>query len=239
MKALIATPNSKNYTTLLTLGAWSVKAEENGSWNNNKYSKAYHRKFGGVWEVDSRTVHFSRPWGKGQINKIINLSSWQGDFLAKSIIEAGLSPKKYNAPKAVRLNDAYDAKHIETKRGYKIYSRTLLGVHVDWAIVSPNGVTFHHDSRRELIRGLNKKIQAKVKAKFSKQINWKFVKELGFCDKGIKEFLSITGLNKESAYSPEEVHRAIQRVGYNAVAHFASELNTLAKACGYNWRLQA
>lgn len=235
---LISKPTAK-LNSSINLGVWTIQAAENGAWNNNKYSKSWHRSHGGVWEVEGRTITISRPWGRGEIKKTVELESWQGDFLAKAIIEAGLQPKSYNAPKSVRLNDAYDAKHIETKRGYKIYSRTLLGAHVGYVIVSPNGVTFHHESRKELVRGLSNKIQARVQASFSKEINWKLVRELGFCKEGIREFLSITGLKEEKSYSPREVHTAIKNVGYQAVSHFSSELNTLAKACKYDWQDQA
>jgi len=35
-----------------SLGCYNFNYVESGQYNNNKYSKSYHKKYGGVWEKE-------------------------------------------------------------------------------------------------------------------------------------------------------------------------------------------
>jgi len=143
-----------------------------------------------------------------------------------------VEPKKPNAPLRIRLNEAYDAKLVDTKRGYKIYSRTLLGQHHDWVIESPLGMTYHDVDRVNLIKGLHKKIRNQSR-KISGAIDWDKCRSLGFCKEGIRQFCADFGFDIKSAYTPLEIHTRVKQNAQKAVPYLR-ELKILADAVGYN-----
>ena len=230
------TPSKNNTKTTAQMGAWAVVASEKGDWNS-RYSKTWHRQHGGVWEVDSRTVTFTRPWGRGQRRITVELDGWRGDWLATAVVKAGLAPAKSAAPMSVRLNKAYDAK-IASRRGQvTIWQRTLLVEVADFcATLKRDGktVTFHAYTPREAVAGLRKKIKAAQLRAEGKIIDRTLINKLHFCDQGVEEFCRITGIENRGTYTPDQIHAAIRAVGYESVAHFAPELKTLAQATGFD-----
>ncbi len=215
------------------LGNWVVTTEQYGDWNNDKYSRSYHRQYGGVFEIDGRTIEFKRPHGKGFIVKHVQLYSWAGDFVARAVIEAGLAPKKPKYSLKIRLNKAYDAKKVCAKRGYVVYSRTLLGGHVDY-VIERNGVVFHAVNSSELFKGLHNKIRKQGLKLKGKLIGFDDCKKLGFCDVGIREFCENLGLDIKKLYAPFEIRALLKNNGHGVADTFSYEISQMSKAIGYN-----
>ena len=57
------------------LGDWIISSVENVSYDNNCYSKSWHRKYGGKKSVDSRIVQIRKWTPTGIINKDVKVNS--------------------------------------------------------------------------------------------------------------------------------------------------------------------
>lgn len=199
------------------------------------WSKSRHRQYGPKVTILDRKITFSRPWGKGTQQKVVDLNSWAGNFVLNSLVKAGLAPKKPKTPLSVRLHKAYDAKLIKTIRGYKIYQRTLLNEPVDYVILAPMGTTYHSEQYKQLFKGLFAKIRAaKRKVNLGDGlIDWSLCKKLGFCDDGIKAFCNEFDFDYKKAYTPREVESAVRR-DLEKAAPFMAELKVLAEAFNHS-----
>lgn len=216
----------------IIVGAWTITSNQDVDKDWHYYGKAWHRSHGPKVTVSDRKLTFQRKHGAGILKRVVELSSWSGDFVANAIVSLGIEPKKPTTSLRIRLNKAYNAKLIEKKRGYKIYSRTLLGQHHDWVIESPLGMIYHDADRGNLVKGLHKKIRNQSR-KISGAIDWKKCRSLGFCETGIKQFCADFGLSIKSAYSPLEIHTRIKQDIQKAIPYL-HELKILADAVGYN-----
>ena len=215
------------------VGSWIISSSESVSWDNNKYSKSYHRQYGGVKTVDARTVYVRR-WNCGEIeNRDIQVSSWAGYWALKALIQSGVvSPVKVPSKlKSVQLNNAFEVRLMRTILGVSIYERTLAGSHYDYCALV-GSVTFHADSIRECLRGLHKKTTEITVAKNS-PINWDFCRALGFCETGIEEFCSDFNLDIKGNYSPEKIHHAV-KTDMGTAAKYEYELRKVAKVLNYS-----
>jgi hypothetical protein len=210
------------------ISGWTATAwqEEEKDWSF--YSKAWHRSHGSKVTITGRFVRFTSPTGKKV--KTVELDGWRGNWQVRALLAAGLvKPKK--GQMHARLNEAFDIKIVEKRRGYKLYERTLKGEHVDYCLVSPLGVTYHAESFTECLKGLKQKRRAQQR-KAVATISWDFCRGLGFCKEGIKEFCSAFGFSLSEAYTPQEIYEAIASAPAKA-APFESELRTLASVVGF------
>ncbi len=229
---LLSGAGRREWSATVKIGKWTVESYQDGEWNNDKYAKSWHRIYGGVFEINTRQLIFTKPHGRGKIKRVINLSGWRGDFLARAVIEAGLAPKESKYSLKIRINKAFDAKLLYTKRGYKFYSRTILDDHADYVIESPMGMIYHDDDKSKLIAGLHKKIRNQTLKLRGKLIDWKKCKALGFCDSGIKSFCDTFGFSIRGKYTTDQIEHAV-RNNINAAAPFVRELKILSEAIGY------
>lgn len=216
------------------LGRWQVTATESVSLDWEYYSKSWHRTHGPRRAVESRTVEFRSAAGA---RRVVHPDAWRGDWLARACLDAGLvkAKRKTRAPLSVRLNCAYDAELVREVRGHKIYQRTLMGTPVDFVIVSPMGLTYHDEDRKQLIPGLRAKLRCSLKrAKLpgTTRITWALCKKLGFCDAGIRAFADAFGLDTNAEYSPEQIEARV-RSNPATAAPFLPELRILADAIGH------
>jgi hypothetical protein len=219
---------SKNQE-LPTIGGWSVIAwqEETQDWNF--YSKAWHRNHGPKTTITGRFVKFVSPSDKKV--KTVELESWRGNWQLKAIVAAGLvRPQK--GQMNIRLNEAFEIKKIGKKSGITFYIRTLKGEIFDYCAVTPLGMTYHAESPIACIKGLKIK-RAALQRKEVAVINWNFLKTLGFCDTGIKEFCSIFGFSVKDSVTPDEVYDRV-KANPAAAVPFLTELKTLAETIGYS-----
>lgn len=139
----------------LLLGCYEFKFLESGNYNCNKYSKTYHRKYGGVWEKEKCYVIVNKD---NKFLKKIKVDNFKGNNLHK-IIHALTDKVASNVPLYIRLNEYYDAKPIKSIRGYTIYKRTLLDQFYDYVIISPDKLTYHDPELKNLFIGLKDKIR--------------------------------------------------------------------------------
>lgn len=219
--------------------AWMTVAIEVTQRVYDYYSKAWHRKYGAKENIIQKTVVFMRPHGSGYRIIEVELDSFSGDWLARAVTSAGISaPAKATQPNlAVRLNKAYTAKKLSQKRGFTVYSRQLLGVHVDYCIQAPNKATYHDNDRKALIKGLQKKVLQQAAKKHpvlpdaEPLITEALCRNLGFCKAGIQECAELIGLSVTGAYSAKEVQHAVAKAGY-AAEQFRWELNALSAFLG-------
>lgn len=214
---------------LPTIGGWKVIAwqEETQDWNF--YSKSWHRSHGPKTTITGRFVKFVSPSGKKI--KTVELDSWRGNWQLKAIVEAGLV-KPQKGQMNIRLNEAFEVKKVGKKHGLTFYVRTLKCEIFDYCVVSPMGMTFHAESPIACVKGLKIK-RAALKRRETTTINWSFLKTLGFCDSGIKEFCSVFGFNLKDSVTPDEVYDRV-KLNPSAAEPFLSELRTLAQAIGFN-----
>lgn len=215
------------------LGRWKIEATQAEDRDYNYYSKSWHNSYGPKVTVSCRCLTLTHPKRKRALT--YNLKSWAGNFVAKAVVELGLYPKKTKVALKIRLNKAYDAALIAEKRGYRIYSRTLLGAHVDYAIVSPLGMVYHDKDRGNLVKGLHNKIRSQTR-KLQGLVDWKACKKLGFCDEGIKEFCGLFNLKTNAEYTAREIEEAVKK-NLAAAAPFIAELRTLAESLNYKSEL--
>ena len=228
----------KNFfnSTSVEIGKFLFSQHEHVEWNNNKYSKGWHRKYGGVKEVSDRRVNIYKIDRRAKDGKkllaTVEFDAWRGNILLAAIKNSGLftEPNCKN-PLSIRLDKWYDAKLVRVIGNIKIYERTLIGGFVDYCAVL-NKITFHAKTMRESISGLNKKIKAATK-KLNEPISYALCKKLGFCENGIRDFCETFSLDIDGTYSPQEVEKVVSG-NISAAAPFESELRTMAKALNYH-----
>lgn len=224
-----------NVTDVITLGKFIFEKDETITWDNNRYSKSWHRKFGGVKEVSNRTITIYKKDGRARGGRkqlaVVPFDAWRGNVLLAAIKQSGLfTVTASKAPLSVRLDKFYDAKCVRTIGNIKIWHRTLLGEHVDYCAVV-NGVTFHAYKKKTAVKGLCEKIKKAAQLK-NEPISYKLCKELGFCDPGIRAFCDDFGLDIKGTYSPEYIE-SIVKARPDLAAPFAHELRVVAKALNY------
>lgn len=245
MESLAIVENDKrdgSPRSMLGLSLYAQKPNNFGPWfytvntfedkDYHYYSKAWHRRYGPKVTV-SHSITFARMF-RGKPKLLKKIIEKRGDYAVNAAVDLGiLKPVKSKVPLKIRLKNVYDAKQIATKRGYKIYERTLCKEHVDYVIVSPMGVVYHDSKRSNLIKGLHAKIRASAKAmSIHGYIDWKACKKLGFCDAGIKAFCDDFGLSTKQSYSPAQIEQAV-RANPNLASPYLAELKTLANAYHY------
>jgi hypothetical protein len=230
---------SFNETNAIQIGKFIFTQLETIEWNNHKYSKSWHRQYGGVKEVSNRRIIIEKIDGRSKSGKkqmaVVTFDSWHGNVLLTAIKNSGLFPApQTKAPLSVRLDKYYDAQIIRTAGKITVYNRTLLGEHVDY-VVTLNSVTFHGASVREAIKGLHNKIKSAAK-KINEPISYKLCKELGFCDSGIKSFCDAFGLSVKDTFSPAYLE-SIVKADFNKAAPYKNELLAMAKALNYSFSI--
>lgn len=185
----------------LLLGCYEFKFIESGNYNNNKYSKSYHKKYGGAWEKENSYVIVNR---NNEFLKKIEVDNFKGNTLHKIIHE--LTDKVVSdVPLYVRLNEYYDAKIIKSILGYTIYKRTLLDQFYDYVIVSPDKLTYHDSELKNLFIGLKEKVRTKSLKAENKLVNFKILRLLGFCKDGITQVAEYLELSTSKNYSVDEI----------------------------------
>lgn len=224
-----------NKSSTVTIGKIVFTQLEHVEWNNHKYSKSWHRQYGGVKEVSDRRIVITKQDGraKGGFKQlaVVPFDAWRGNILLTAIKNSGVFTAPISkAPLSVRLDKFYDAKVVKTVGHIRIWDRTLLGGHVDYVAVL-NGVTFHADTMREAVKGLHAKIKAATK-KRNEPISYKLCKELGFCDQGIKAFCDAFGLSIKETYSPSHIEDLV-KADTNKAMPFEHELRVMAKTLNY------
>jgi len=213
----------------VTIGGWTAIAwqEEEKDWNF--YSKAWHRSHGPKTTITGRFVRFTSASGKKV--KTVSLDSWRGNWQMKALLEAGLvKPQKGQMP--IRLNEALEVKKIGKKMGVTFYARTLKGELLDYCAVSAMGMTYHAESPIACIKGLKLKQAIIERAKVA-VIDWKFLRGLGFCQDGIREFCSVFGFDLKDSVTPDEVYDRV-KTNPAAARPFLSELRKLAEVVGFS-----
>jgi hypothetical protein len=224
-----AASNDTQKSNCVMIGGWTATAWQEESLDWNFYSKAWHRSHGPKKTITGRFVRFTSPTGKKV--KIVELDGWRGNWQVRALLEAGLvKQKKGQMP--IRLNEAFDIKFVEARRGYKLFERTLKGEHVDYCLVSPLGMTYHAANWAECLLGLRAKRQSQ-KRRETATIDWKFLRSLGFCREGIIEFASVFNFDLKGSYTPQEIYEAIAPNPSKATP-FEKELQVLAKVVGFS-----
>jgi len=236
------------------IGNIVVHVEEHGEWNNNRYSKAYHRQYGGVWQRDHIEVGIYRKHGKGFVCSSHTVESFRGKWLTKIIIEDGLikpvgkanaiTLDKYHTAKRVTSDDD---KNLEKIFDVKLYERYLLkGSVEDYVAVNHNGVTYHDTAPELAIKGLEKKVRGQMeqanKTKALREfsvITREYVKDaLGFCEPGVNKFLEVIGYT-----CPDDIDKVksvdliknIKATPRKDLKPFKDELKSLKNATGLSW----
>lgn len=204
------------------IGGWTATAWQTEEKDYKFYSKSWHHNHGPKITVTGRFVKFTSAKGR---TRTVQLDSWRGNWQTKALLEAGLVKPK-SGQMHIRLNAAFDIKIIKKSRGYNLYQRTLKGEAVDFCLVSPLGLTYHGASMRECLAGLKQKRESQARCE-SATIDWKFLRSLGFCEAGIREFCSVFGFNTKKAYTPMDVYVAVSQ-NLAAAAPFERELRQLA-----------
>lgn len=230
---------SFNETSKITIGKIVFTQSESVEWNNHKYSKAWHRQFGGVKEVSNRQITIEKLDGRAKNGKkqlaVVPFESWRGNVLLAAIKQSGLfiAPTS-KAPMSIRLDKFYGAEAVRAIGHIQIYARTLLGETVDFCAVL-NGVTFHAETERLAVHGVHQKIKAATK-KRDEPISYKLCKELGFCDEGIKQFCEVFNLDVQGTYSPKTIEELV-KTDTSKAAPFEAELRTMARAVNFGTSL--
>ena len=215
------------------IGDWIISSMEDVSYDNNYYSKTWHRAHGGKKSVDARIVQIRKWTPEGIINKDSHISTWAGNWLINGLVNAGIvTPVKLpKSLKSVQLNTAFNVRLIRTVLGVSVYERTFADCHYDYCAVAGN-VTFHGSSIRDCLKGLHKKT-TEIKIAKETPINWDLCKSLGFCDTGIEEFCSDFGLDLKGNYSPEKINDIV-KTDLSKASKYEQELKKVAQVLNYS-----
>lgn len=202
-----------------SLGIYTFECVEQGTYNNNKYSKGYHRKYGGVWEKEKAFIIINK---NNQFFKKVEVDNFKGDLIVKIIKALDLIPNS-NIPLYIRINSAYDAILIKSIRGYKIYKRTILDQFYDYVIVSPDKLTYHDENLKNLFIGLKEKIKTAALKSENKLVNYKILRSLGFCKSGITEVANYLNLDTRKNYNISEIEDIFKNNNLTELSQFKKD----------------
>lgn len=210
------------------IGIWTAVASEDTDKDYDYYSKAWHRQYGARVTISNRRVTFTSNKG---VVRVARLDSWQGNWQLKALLLAGIVKPKRKLM-SVRLNPAFDVELIGARLGHRFYLRSLKGEPCDYCVVSPAGTTYHGSTIDYCLRGLRQK-QVQVERRKVAVIDWKFLRKLGFCKEGIREFCRAFGFEPTDAATPQEVYDRV-RAHPEAAEPYLAELKTVAKVVGFS-----
>ena len=101
-------------TTIINIDKFIFTQLETVEWNYSKYSKSWHKRYGGVKEVSDRRVKIEKIDKRAKSGKkllaVVNFDAWRGNVLLHAIKNSGLFPvpdSKINL--SIRLDKQYDA----------------------------------------------------------------------------------------------------------------------------------
>lgn len=204
--------------------------ESDISWDNNFYSKSWHRKYGGKKEVSNRRVEIfvfdpSNFFGTKCIERVQISQLRDEEILKVAANFFGFKEKKLStAEKSIKLKWYFDAEKIEQniyalKIGDKIFHYC--------ATDEKTGATYHADTVESAKSGLTQKIEAK-KLEIQKRISIDYCRdELHFCKFGIQSFLQNVGLEKVTEISVAGLKKYLSRIPKSNFLQYSSELKQL------------
>lgn len=201
-----------------SLGVYTFKCVEQGTYNNKKYSKSYHRKYGGVWEKEKSYVVVNK---NNELVKKIEVDNFKGNVLNK-ILPLLIDADKIisDVPLYVRINKYYGAELIKSINDYTIYKRTILDQFYDYVIVSPDKLTYHDTDFKNLFSGLREKIKTAELKSENKLVNYRILRSLGFCKAGIKEVADYLNLDTRKNYNISEIEDIFKNNDLNNLNQF-------------------
>lgn len=202
-------------------GLWTATATELVDKDWKYYAKSY--KYPKV-TISDRQVTFVSDGGK---HVVVDIGGWRGNWRLHALVAAKIF-KPRTGLLQIRLNPVFDLELLGTRLEHKFYRRLLKGEPVDYCIVSPAGITYHADSIPGCIRGLRLK-QADFERRKTAVVDWRLLRNLGFCREGILEFCQVFGFDPKGSVTPTEVYDRI-RATPSAAEPYLSELKKLAEA---------
>ena len=218
------------------IGSWWVRAVEESHWDTDRYSKSYHRQFGGVRTVDTRRVEFRRLDRQTGLveSRDVDLRGWRGSWALNAAVEAGVVDA-VTVParlRSVQLHRAYAIDLLHHIGGVEVYRRSLGGMDVDFVAVW-HGLTFHASTLVGALHGLRAKLR-EIEVRQDSPIDLAFCRSLGFCEVGIRQFCADFGLDVSGRYSPDQVASAIHSGRDHGVSTmpYLAELRSLSRAVG-------
>ena len=190
------------------------------SYDNNRYSKSWHRKYGGAKSISNTFFAVNAKTGEKFVNDVAGNKSIISCLIDNPLfldIDSGHSLK-------MRLSKKCDCVLIKTVDNFEIYSRTLGGTHIDYVIKTGAHVT-HSDDIDAGINSLKIKMGAQHD-KNKKLIDFDYLRSLGFCAAGIRRFCDVFGCDIDAQYTIDQIKKMVRSAPDNA-APFLSELKTI------------
>ena len=221
-----------------TVAGWIITVKEDGAYNNDRYSKSYHSKFGGTYEVSSRTVQIRRVTPEGTLEtKDVDVSAWRGNYLLNALLTSGIVKANGGSSRAgVQLHPAFETILYRAGRAMLLYERRIGGAHYDFC-AARRTVTFHAPTIAQAIAGLRRQTALARRAgrvrKAGNAVTAEFGRSLGFCREGMEQFAWDFGLDIGSSYTPKEIAAALS-ANPRSIDKYGDELRILAAAVGFD-----
>ena len=229
------------------VGMYVVYIKEHGTWDNERYSKSYHNKYGGVWEREKIEVKIYKKRGDAISCTTHSIDSFRGKWLTKLLIIDGIVKEKRERS-AITLDKLHSArrvkdielKNLESENKIFLYERYIIKGQIEDYVAVKGGTTYHDKNPRLAIKCLNEKIATKKREQQARGIHRvitrEFVsKKMNFCQSGINSFLSKIGFE-----FPEEIDeiktvdliKKIKATKKADLSQFAEEISRLKKVTG-------
>lgn len=218
------------------IGQYLIRAVEEGQWVHDRYSRSWHRMYGGIWEVLDRRVELLRVGRLLELEVVapISINAFRGHWLIRAIIELlGLEPVPVpRGLRAIQGNPHFEVDYVRSLGPVRIYVRRLAGEPVDYCAVV-DGETFHAASPREAVKGLHHKVKLRAEkaavqaAREREVLTAEDGFALGFCEAGMRDFCSLNGLDFDGAYTRAELRQVIDRRRDENLIYWRQELSRI------------
>jgi len=153
-----------------------------------------------------------------------NLKAYRGNFVLSAIEERFGKVKKVKIDadlRALQLNPKMEVVEIAKHDGLVIFKRLFSGVHYDYCVLGDD-ITYHGTTIEQCITGWKKKKALSMPD--VKIINMKFLRELGFCSAGVKQFCATNNMDSHDDYTIEELKAIVNKnLSYNK-SYYGREL---------------
>jgi hypothetical protein len=180
------------------------------TWDQKSDWDYYSKKYGRPKNTyTNRRVELLTSYSFGSPVKTYYVEKFIGPFIIDAIASfTGI--KKIMVPKHLRpvqLNPYFEIELMRDIFGIQIYARSIAGEIIDYCAMRQK-MTYHAETVLDAVAGLKVKLQAKADQE-TQILDYKVARKMGFCDAGIRQFVSDNELDIDGQYTRAELRNIV------------------------------
>jgi hypothetical protein len=178
-------------------------------YDNNKYSRSYHNKYGAVRVISNRRldlVTYDKFYNK-HYETIKTFDAFKGNYLIDAVASYLNINKVSSKCKKISLNSFFNPIQIHKIGATTIY-KNMFGSDVINYVITYDNITYHNNNKHELIAGLKHKMINLINNN-NQIIDNQLCSTLGFCEYGVQQFKYDVGIHDCNEIKKNDLQKII------------------------------